>query len=75
MCIRDSLSLVSDMDALLATDSQFLLGTWQKKALDWGSTRQEKALKMCIRDRAKIDICVAKKTIAEKQLLSNKVGS
>lgn len=38
------LSLVSDMDALLATDSQFLLGTWQKKALDWGSTRQEKAL-------------------------------
>lgn len=38
------LSLISDMDALLATDSRFLLGTWQKKALDWGSTRQEKAL-------------------------------
>lgn len=38
------LSLVSDMDALLATDRQFLLGTWQKKALDWGGTRQEKAL-------------------------------
>lgn len=38
------LSLISDMDAVLATDRQFLLGTWQEKALKWGETRQEKAL-------------------------------
>lgn len=38
------LSLITDMDAVLATDRQFLLGTWQEKALNWGETRQEKAL-------------------------------
>ena len=42
--VKRFLSLISDMDALLATDSQFLLGTWQKRALDWGDSRQEKAL-------------------------------
>lgn len=42
--VRLFLSLVEDMDAILATDRQFLLGTWQKKALEWGRTRQEKAL-------------------------------
>ena len=31
--------------------------------------------KSIIEGKAKIDICVAKKTIAEKQSLSNKVGS
>ena len=38
------LSLITDMDAVLATDRQFLLGTWQEKALNWGKTSQEKAL-------------------------------
>lgn len=38
------LSLITDMDAVLATDRQFLLGTWQEKAANWGETRQEKAL-------------------------------
>ncbi|MCD8060790.1 MAG: alpha-N-acetylglucosaminidase [Akkermansiaceae bacterium] len=38
------LSLITDMDAVLATDRQFLLGTWQEKALNWGETRPEKAL-------------------------------
>ena len=38
------LSLITDMDAVLATDRQFLLGTWQEKALNLGETRQEKAL-------------------------------
>lgn len=38
------LSLVSDMDDVLATDRQFLLGAWQEKALKWGNTRREKAL-------------------------------
>lgn len=42
--VKIFLSLVSDMDTLLATDSQFLLGTWQRKALEWGSSRQEKSL-------------------------------
>lgn len=42
--VKIFLSLVSDMDTLLATDSQFLLGTWQRKALAWGSSRQEKSL-------------------------------
>lgn len=42
--VRAFLSLMEDMDALLATDRQFLLGTWQKKALDWGKTKQEKNL-------------------------------
>lgn len=31
------LSLITDMDAVLATDRQFLLGTWQEKALNWGN--------------------------------------
>lgn len=38
------LSLVRDMDALLATDRQFLLGTWQAKALNLGKTAREKSL-------------------------------
>lgn len=38
------LSLIMDMDGVLATDKQFLLGTWQEKALNWGKTSQEKAL-------------------------------
>ena len=38
------LSLITDMDAVLATDRQFLLGTWQEKGAELGETRQEKAL-------------------------------
>lgn len=41
--VRLFLSLVTDMDALLATDRQFLLGTWQAKALNLGTTAGEKA--------------------------------
>lgn len=42
--VRLFLSLITDMDALLATDRQFLLGTWQEKALNLGTTAKEKAL-------------------------------
>lgn len=42
--VRVFLSFLSDMDALLATDQQFLLGTWQSKALNLGKTAKEKAL-------------------------------
>ncbi len=38
------LSIIKDMDELLATDKQFLLGTWQKRALAMGTTKAEKAL-------------------------------
>lgn len=38
------LALVTDMDDLLATDRQFLLGTWQAKALNMGTNAREKAL-------------------------------
>lgn len=38
------LSLITDMDALLATDRQFLLGSWQEKALNLGTNAREKAL-------------------------------
>ncbi len=37
------MSLIKDMDEILATDEQFLLGTWQKKALAMGGTKEEKA--------------------------------
>ena len=38
------LSLITDMDDLLATDRQFLLGTWQAKALNMGTNAREKSL-------------------------------
>ncbi|MEG2969842.1 MAG: alpha-N-acetylglucosaminidase [Akkermansia sp.] len=40
--VRFFLSLITDMDDILGTDEQFLLGTWQTKALNKGQTPQEK---------------------------------
>lgn len=38
------LTLISDMDTLLATRKDFLLGPWIADARKWGTTAQEKAL-------------------------------
>ena len=38
------LSLISDMDRLLATQKDFLLGPWIASARSWGITEKEKAL-------------------------------
>lgn len=38
------LTMISDMDEILGTDYQFLLGTWQAKALKKGNTPDEKKL-------------------------------
>ena len=38
------LTLISDMDALLATRKDFMLGPWISSARSWGTTPQEKAL-------------------------------
>ncbi|MFY7826612.1 MAG: alpha-N-acetylglucosaminidase [Flectobacillus sp.] len=38
------LTLISDMDALLATRKDFMLGPWINSARTWGTTPQEKAL-------------------------------
>lgn len=42
--VRIFLSMVTDLDDILATDQQFLLGTWQAKALSKGNTPEEKRL-------------------------------
>jgi alpha-N-acetylglucosaminidase len=38
------LELIDDMDRLLATRKDFLLGTWIADARNWGQTQEEKAL-------------------------------
>ncbi len=38
------LGMIKDADLLLASDKQFLLGTWQKRALAMGANEKEKAL-------------------------------
>lgn len=38
------MDMLKEMDSLLATNSHFLLGTWQARALAKGSTAEEKAL-------------------------------
>ncbi len=39
-----ALGMIARMDALLATDRQFLFGVWLNRALDKGKTAEEKAL-------------------------------
>jgi alpha-N-acetylglucosaminidase len=41
---NEFLQLISDMDALLATRKDFLLGRWVAEARSWGSTGKEKRL-------------------------------
>ncbi len=36
------INLIEDLDTLLATRKEFLLGRWLKKARSWGTTRSEK---------------------------------